>query len=168
MNRIVSSLLVSGMLCLLVTSLFLGCNQKPLQTMPAWELQDMDGNTIHSKEFAGKVVVVNFWATWCPPCVQEIPGFITLHERYAKRGLVVIGIALDEMGPQVVKPFLTQRGVKYTALVGDTPVQLAFGGLDGLPTTFVFDRDGKLVTKHEGFWDSAAMEKEIQPLLEPK
>lgn len=168
MNRIVSTLLVSGMICLLANTVFLGCNRKSLEALPRWELPDMDGNVVHSKEFAGKVVVVNFWATWCPPCVQEIPGFVSLHEKYARKGLAVIGIALDERGPQVVKPFLKQHGVSYTVLVGDTPVQLAFGGLDGLPTTFVFDRSGKLVKKHEGFWDAAAMEKEIQPLLEQK
>jgi thiol-disulfide isomerase/thioredoxin len=168
MNRIVSSLLVTGVLFLIVNSAFLGCNRKTLDAMPRWELQDMDGNVIHSKEFAGKIVVVNFWATWCQPCVQEIPGFVSLQQKYGKQGLTIVGIALDELGAQSVKPVLKQRGVNYTVLAGDTAIQLTFGGLDGLPTTFIFDRTGKLVTKHEGFWDMAALEKELQPLLERK
>ena len=168
MNRIVSSLLVTGVLFLIVNSAFLGCNRKPLDAMPRWELQDMDGNVIHSKEFAGKIVVVNFWATWCQPCVQEIPGFVSLQQKYAKQGLTIVGIALDELGAQAVKPVLKQRGVNYTVLAGDTSIQLTFGGLDGLPTTFIFDRSGKLVAKHEGFWDMAALEKALQPLLEQK
>src|SRR4051794_290707 len=98
MNRIVSTLLVTGVLFLIVNSAFLGCNRKALDSMPRWELQDMDGNVIHSKEFTGKVVVVNFWATWCQPCVQEIPGFVSLQQKYSKQGLVVLGIALDELG----------------------------------------------------------------------
>ena len=136
--------------------------------MPRWDLQDMDANRISSKEFEGKVVVVNFWATWCQSCVQELPGLVTLHDKYRKEGLQVIGIALDELGAQSVKPFLKQRGINFMVLAGDNRVQLAFGGLDGLPTTFIFDREGKLVAKLSGFQDEKSLEKEITPLLARK
>jgi peroxiredoxin len=128
----------------------------------------MDGTKISSKEFEGKVVVVDFWATWCQTCVQELPAFTALQEKYGKEGLVVIGIALDELGAQSVKPFIRQHGVNFTVLAGDTSVQLAFGGLDGLPTTFIFDRDGKLVSKHSSYQEPSVFEKEVAPLLARK
>jgi peroxiredoxin len=149
-------------------SLFLGCNHKTLQAMPRWELPDMDGNKISSKEFAGKVVLVDFWATWCQTCVQELPAFNALQEKYRKEGLIVIGIALDELGAQTVKPFIKQHGLNFTVLAGDTSVQLAFGGLDGLPTTFIFDRDGKLASKHSGYKEPNVFEKEVAALLSRK
>src|SRR4051812_18264835 len=118
MNRIVPSLLLAGVFALFGNSLFVGCNKKGLEAMPRWDLQDMDANRISSKEFEGKVVVVNFWATWCQSCVQELPGLVTLHEKYRKEGLQVIGIALDELGAQSVKPFLKQRGINFMVLAG--------------------------------------------------
>jgi peroxiredoxin len=136
--------------------------------MPRFELPDMDGTKISSKEFEGKVVVVDFWATWCQTCVQELPAFTALQEKYGKEGLVVIGIALDELGAQSVKPFIRQHGVNFTVLAGDTSVQLAFGGLDGLPTTFIFDRDGKIVSKHSSYQEPSVFEKEVAPLLARK
>jgi len=149
-------------------SLFVGCNHKTLEAMPRWELLDMDGIKISSREFEGKVVVVDFWATWCQTCVQELPAFTALQEKYGKEGLVVIGIALDELGAQSVKPFIRQHGINFTVLAGDTSVQLAFGGLDGLPTTFIFDRDGKLVSKHSSYQEPSIFEKEVTPLLARK
>src|SRR5438132_535577 len=103
MNRLMSSLLLAGVVTLMSNSLFLGCNRKGLEAMPRWELSDMDGAKISSKEFEGKVVIVDFWATWCQTCVQELPAFAALQDKYGKDGLVVIGIALDELGAQVVK-----------------------------------------------------------------
>jgi peroxiredoxin len=168
MNRLMSSLLAAGVVALMGNSLFLGCNHKTLEAMPRWELQDMDGNKITSKELEGKVVLVDFWATWCQTCVQELPAFNALQEKYGKEGLVVIGIALDELGVQSVRPFIKQRGINFTVLAGDTTVQLAFGGLDGLPTTFIFDRGGKLVSKHTGYKEPNVFEKEVVPLLARK
>jgi peroxiredoxin len=168
MNRLLSSLLVASVVTLLSNSVFVGCNHKSLEAMPRWELLDMDGSKISSREFEGKVVVVDFWATWCQTCVQELPAFTALQEKYGKDGLVVIGIALDELGAQSVKPFIRQHAINFTVLAGDTSVQLAFGGLDGLPTTFIFDRDGKLVSKHSSYQEPGVFEKEVAPLLARK
>ena len=168
MNRIVSSLFVAGVITLFGNFFFIGCNQKALEAMPVWELLDMDGNKISSKEFKGKVVVVNFWATWCQTCVQELPAFTALQEKYGKEGLVVVGIALDELGAQSVKPFIQQRGLNFIVLAGNTSVQLAFGGLDGLPTTFIFDREGKLVSKHPGYREASVFVKEVAGLVSRK
>ena len=73
---------------------------------PAWELNDTDGKPVKSSDFAGKVVILDFWATWCPPCKAEMPGFVELQKKYGDKGLVIVGVSLDEQGPAVVKPFM--------------------------------------------------------------
>jgi len=133
--------------------------------VPAWELKDVDGKTVKSSDFDGKVVMLDFWATWCPPCKAEIPGFIELQKQYGEKGLVVIGVSLDEQGPDVVKPFMKQFGVNYPVVMGDAKIVQDFGGIEGLPTTFVIDRTGNIVASHIGYTSKEAFEKEITPLL---
>jgi len=134
---------------------------------PSWELQDADGKTIHSSDFKGKVVVLDFWATWCPPCKAEIPGFIALQNEYGKKGLAVIGISVDEGGAAVVKEFAQKIGMNYTVVLADEKTPQAFGGIEAIPTTFIIDREGRIVTKHLGFTEKDEFEKELKPLLNP-
>ncbi|MCF7763337.1 MAG: TlpA family protein disulfide reductase [Verrucomicrobia bacterium] len=134
---------------------------------PAWELKDQDGKTVKSSDLKGKVVILDFWATWCGPCRMEIPGFIDLHKNYVSKGLAVVGIALDKEGVAVVKPFAAKAGINYTILIGDAKVQRAFGDVQALPTTFVIDREGRIVTKHVGYADKTTFENEIKRLLAP-
>ena len=89
---------------------------------PAWELSDTDAKPIKSSDFAGKVVILDFWATWCPPCKAEIPGFVELQKKYGDKGLVIVGVSLDEKGPAVVKPFMQQFGVNYPIVMGDEKI----------------------------------------------
>jgi thiol-disulfide isomerase/thioredoxin len=131
---------------------------------PVWELKDLDGKMVKSSDFDGKVVILDFWATWCPPCKAEIPGFIELQKKYAAKGLVVVGISLDEQGPSVVKQFMDQFGMNYPVVMGNLKIMQDFGGA-GLPTTFVIDRSGKIVAKHVGFASKETFEKEITPLF---
>ena len=123
----------------------------PSITAPAWELKDVDGKTVKSSDFAGKVVVLDFWATWCPPCKAEIPGFVELQKQYGDKGLVIVGVSLDEQGPEVVTPFMKQFSINYPVVMGDAKIVQAFGGIRGIPTTFVIDRSGKIVSGHVGF-----------------
>ncbi len=140
--------------------------QSPAETTaPEWGLRDLAGNPVKSDQFKGKVVVVDFWATWCPPCREEIPGFVDLHRRYADQGLVIVGISLDRTGPSAVKAFVEKFGMKYPVVIGDARTVEAFGGVEAIPTTFVIDRTGKIVGKHVGFADREAFEKEIKRLL---
>lgn len=132
---------------------------------PAWILKDVDGKTVKSSDFAGKVVILDFWATWCPPCKAEIPGFIELKKKYGNKGLVVVGVSLDEQGSEAVKPFMKQMGMNYTVLLGDEKVVRDFGGFDGIPTTFIIDRKGNVVGGHTGYGSKEDFEKEITPLL---
>lgn len=137
----------------------------PSKAAPSWELKNLDGKTVKSSDFDGKVVILDFWATWCPPCKAEIPGFVELQKQYGDKGLVVIGVSLDEQGPAVVKPFMKQFEMNYPVVMGDAKIVQDFGGIEGLPTTFIIDRTGNIVASHVGYAAKEAFEKEITPLL---
>ena len=132
---------------------------------PAWELKDVDGKPVKSSDFTGKVVILDFWATWCGPCRMEIPGFIELQKQYADKGLVVVGVSLDQDGASVVKAFMEKTGINYPIVLGDEAIVSAFGGVEGIPTTFIIDRNGRIVGKHVGYSAKAEFEAEIKPLL---
>jgi peroxiredoxin len=133
---------------------------------PAWELKDTDGKTVRWADFKGKVVILDFWATWCGPCREEIPGFIALQKQYAKQGLVVIGVSVDADGAEVVRPFIQKSGMTYPVVLADDPLLQAFGDIEALPTTFIIDRQGRIVKEHVGVTDQAEFEKEIKALLD--
>ena len=136
-----------------------------IKKSPTWTLKDVDGREVKSSDFKGKVVVVDFWATWCPPCRKEIPDYIALQKKYADRGLVILGVSLDEISPAEVKAFGEKLKMNYPILVGDADIADAFGGIEGLPTAFVIDRDGNVRHTKVGLADAAAYEKLIESLL---
>ena len=111
---------------------------------PAWTLRDVDGREVRSADFAGKVIVVDFWATWCPPCLEEIPGYIALQKKYAAQGLVILGLSVDAAGVTVVKNFATGHQMNYPVLMADDSTVKAFGGVSAIPTTFLIDRLGRI------------------------
>lgn len=166
-----NSLLIVPIVLGLAGAVFLGNaadsakNRGARQMGPSWELKDVDGKSVKSSDYKGKVVLVDFWATWCPPCRDEIPGFVELQKKYGKDGLVIVGVSLDEDGPSVVKPFMKRYKINYPIVMGDEKVVEAFGGIEGIPTTFIIDREGRIVNKHVGFAAKAVFEKEIKPLL---
>ena len=143
----------------------LGCSLKNSDRAPVWQLPDLDGSVVKSEDFAGKVQVITFWATWHPSSRQEIPGLIELQTKYGKDGVAVIGITTDEEAPIVVKPFLKEHGINYIVLAEDDKIELAFGGLDTLPCTFVINRNGKIAFKHIGPTAQSILDDEIQSLL---
>lgn len=132
---------------------------------PAWKLKDLNGNEVSSSDFKGKVVMIDFWATWCPPCRMMIPGMVELQEKYKDQGLVIVGVSLDEQGPSVVKSFNKEFQVNYTSLMGTEEVVRAFGGVQGIPTSFLIDREGRIVSRHVGYVSKEKLEAEIKPLL---
>jgi peroxiredoxin len=140
----------------------------PPATAPTWQLKDPDGKTVKSSDFTGKVVLLDFWATWCAPCRQEVPGFVALQKKYGKEGLQVVGVSVDQDGAQAVRRFGVENRVNYPLLLADERIKAMFGGIEYIPTTFILDRNGKIAHKHVGFVPQSVFEKEIKPLLEQK
>ncbi len=132
---------------------------------PSFTLQDLKGNQISLSDFKGKVVVLDFWATWCPPCVKEIPHFIELYEQYKAQGFAMVGISVDREGISVVKLFTQKYRVNYPILMTDGQVQKAYGGIPSIPTTFVIDKAGNIRQKYVGYRDKAVFEADIKALL---
>jgi peroxiredoxin len=161
--------LALGAICLAIPLLSQSAPGVASQTAvaPEWALKDMNGKTVRSTDFKGKIVILDFWATWCGPCRAEIPGFIALQQQYEKRGLVVVGLSVDEGGAEVVKKFTQKLGMDYPVVLADDKTQQAFGGIEAVPTTFVIDRAGRIVKEHVGFADKDEFENEIKPLLNP-
>jgi thiol-disulfide isomerase/thioredoxin len=133
--------------------------------MSTWALVTLEGDAITSSSLKGKVVIMDFWATWCPPCRKEIPSFIALQEAYGDKGLVVLGVSLDDGGPQVVRAFADKAGINYPLAMGNRDILKAAGGVEALPTTLIINRDGDVVDKHVGYASKETFEKAIQPLL---
>jgi thiol-disulfide isomerase/thioredoxin len=131
---------------------------------PNFSLTDLDGRKIELAELKGKVVLIDFWATWCGPCRIEIPGFVELQNRYRDEGLVVIGVSLDD-SVEPVKDFYREFKMNYPVAMGDGKVTELFGGILGLPTTFLVGRDGRIYSKHTGLTAKQVFEEEIQELL---
>lgn len=131
---------------------------------PAWKVTDIEGRPLDSATFKGKVVVVDFWATWCPPCVAEVPGYVALHKKLSGEGLVIVGFSLDA-GSEVVKKFMAANGITYPVAVVDEAMVAAFGNFTGIPTTFVIDREGKLRFKKTGGAPIEDLERTVKTLL---
>jgi len=135
------------------------------EAAPSFTLQDLNGKPVNLSDFKGKVVILDFWATWCPPCVMEIPHFIELHEQYKDRGFAMVGISLDRQGVGVVESFVQKYRVNYPILMADGQVDKAYGGITGIPTTFVIDAAGNIRQKYVGYRDKAVFEADIKALL---
>jgi len=132
------------------------------------KLKDLQGKSVSLSDYKGKVVLLDFWATWCPPCRKEIPGFIELYNTYKSRGLVVIGVSMDDADDLAdVKRYAAQINMNYPILLGfgrEDDLKPAFGELP-LPTSFVIARDGRICARHDGLTAKDQVEREIAGLL---
>jgi len=132
---------------------------------PDWELEKADGGTMKLSDYRGKVVVLDFWDTWCPPCKAEIPGFIELQNEYADKGLVIIGGAFANEGPDAVRKFVADWKMNYPVVFITPEVNAAYGGIRSIPTTFVIDTEGRARGMHVGYAEKSVFEAEIKALL---
>lgn len=170
----------SALALLMVVGLFLAFGApnaeaeatKPLGKMPQFTLKDANGKTVSSKDLAGKVVIIDFWATWCPPCRKEIPGFIELQKQYGKQGLTVVGFSFDD-DAKAHTDYIKEQKMNYSSVLatdataGKTVAafEKIIGKIEGIPTTVVVDKKGNIVWMHTGYADKADFEKVVKPLL---
>src|SRR5271155_1352102 len=149
-------------------------NPKADLAEPELTLKDLDGKDVSLNDYKGKVVLVNFWATWCEPCRVEIPWLIEMQKQYGPKGFVILGIALDEEGKSVVAPFVAKERfdvngqklpMSYKILIGNDDAADKFGGLFGYPTSVLISRDGKQIKRVTGAISEDEMNKEIESQL---
>lgn len=129
-------------------------------------MKDLDGRDVSLSSYKGKVILLNFWATWCGPCKAEIPGFVELQDQYGKDGLIVVGYSVDDEAPKA-RAFADEYKMNYPVLLGlgREDVQEAYGPIWGIPASFIISRDGRVCQKHLGIAPKAVFEKEIKALL---
>src|ERR1700686_4604062 len=137
---------------------------KDPEMAPPLQVRDIQGEPVSEADWAGKVVLVNFWATWCPPCREEIPELIELKKQYGDR-LQIIGISEDDDPPQKVLKFAQQKGMSYPIVMATPELIAAYGGVPALPTSFLVDTQGRVVQKHSGLYPIESYHREIRSLL---
>jgi peroxiredoxin len=161
-----------------VTSLWLaGCANAPesvraavkaesvRKPAPNFTLKDGDGKVVKLSDYKGKVVLLNFWATWCGPCKIEIPWFVEFEQNYRDKGFAVLGVSMDEEGWPVVKPFVAAHKVNYRMVIGDDLTAQMYGGVESLPTSFLIDREGRTAAVHIGLVSKKVYLDDIAQLL---
>lgn len=133
---------------------------------PDFKLTDAAGKTVKLKDYRGKVVLLDFWATWCTGCKQEMPWFVEFQKKYGSQGFAVVGVSMDDDGWKTLKPFLEQHTeFSYRMMLGDQVTAQRYGSADSLPDSFLIDKKGKLAESYRGVVDRDAMEAKIQALL---
>jgi peroxiredoxin len=133
---------------------------------PEFTLKDVNGHQVRLSDYRGKVVLLDFWATWCGPCKIEIPWFKEFERQNKDKGFAVIGVAMDEEGWDVVKPYAREAGINYRLVIGNDDIAQQYGGVDALPTTFLIDREGRIAAVHVGLTSKSDFEDGIQELLQ--
>jgi peroxiredoxin len=131
-----------------------GCAKKARRSSakpaPEFSLKDANGQTVRLADYRGKVVLLDFWATWCGPCKIEIPWFMEFEKEFKNQGFAVLGVSMDEDGWSAIKPYVQNMKMNYRVLLGNDAISTAYGGLDSLPTTLLIDREGGIASTHVG------------------
>jgi thiol-disulfide isomerase/thioredoxin len=160
MKRVFSILLI-----LFVFAYLMNAQQSNTVKAPNFSLKTLDGKTVELTKLKGKAVLVNFWATWCPPCRAEIPDFIKAYDVYKSKGFEIVGIALDEDGWTAVKPFMEKNKINYPIVLGDMKVVEDYGNPSGIPTSFFIDKNGNIVDHVVGMLRKEILEQKIKAVL---
>jgi len=166
-SRLFAQVFVLGVVAM---ALLAGCARSApppaaVTSAPEFTLTDVEGKVFRLADTKGTVRLVDFWATWCAPCREEIPMFKDFHALYGSKGFTLVGIAMDDEGLAKVKPFVDENQLPYLTLIGNEAVAESFGGLVGFPSAFLIDREGRIVDSWVGAVPRAVLEKRIQSLL---
>ena len=146
--------------------LVLPCSWVMAGNMPQFSLSDVTtGETVESSAYNGKVLLVNFWATWCPPCREELPSLKSLQEKYGDEGFSVLGVSIDKGGSKMVSRFVRKTQLNYPVVLGDSSLGKGFGGFFGVPASFLVDRSGMVVKSYAGYVSHEQLEEDIQKIL---
>jgi len=133
---------------------------------PDFALKDNTGRTLKLSDYRGKVVLLNFWATWCEPCQVEIPWFIDFQQKYKDRDFAVIGVSMDDDGWDAVKPFVDRQKINYRVVIATEEVSARYGSIESLPTTFMIDRAGRIAAMHIGLKSRTTYQNDIVHLID--
>lgn len=134
--------------------------------MPSFSLPDaVSGSTVNSTKFTGKTLLVTFFATWCPPCMQEVPTLIELQQQFSKADFSVVGLSVDEGGPEIVAKLIQNRSINYPVLMADAATARNFGGVVGIPTSFLVNKEGNVVKKYPGYVPHTVLEQDIKKIM---
>jgi len=143
-------------------------DDKDRKKAPDFELKDVSGKAVRLSDYRGKVVLLDFWATWCGPCNIEIPWFEDFQRKYKDRGFEVLGVSMDDDGWKAITPFVAEKKINYRIVLGDDMTGDQYGGVEALPTTFVIDRDGRIASVHVGLANRKDFEDAIEKLLDAR
>ncbi len=159
------NVLLIGVLCAVGAAVLPGVVQAATR-MPSFDLVSVrDGKMISSNSFKGKVLLLTFFATWCRPCLEEVPSLVRLQTDMADAGFSVIGMSVDQQGPAVVAKFVEKRAINYPVLVAKASTGEDFGGIYGIPVAFLVNKTGNVVKKYTGYVEHQVLEKDIRSLL---
>ena len=162
MKRILIALIV-----LSTVFAFTGCGDgdSNLPKAPDFTLRNGDGESYSLSDFKGKMVILNFWATWCPPCKKEIPDFIELYKKYEDKGLVILGVSVDQGGWLVTKEFMDKSQITYPIVMANRDVVYQYGGIKSIPTTYIINQKGRIAGQFTGYREKQVWEEQIIKIL---
>jgi peroxiredoxin len=139
---------------------------KAATPMPSFSLQNVkDGKIVNSQSLKGKVILLSFFATWCPPCAEEIPILVKLHREMESAGFSVIGLSVDQQGPAEIAKFVEKKAINYPVLLAEARTADDFGGIYSIPVAFLINKTGNVVKRYSGFINHAVLERDIKSLL---
>jgi peroxiredoxin len=138
------------------------------RAMPDFALLDLSGNTVRLSDYAGKAVLINFWATWCPPCKAELPDLVELQKQFGGDRFTVIGVSLDQTGMAAVREFVQQQGLNFPVLMGNEDVVIQYGNFRGIPTSFLLDSEHELAHKYTGLVTRKMVETDLASVFDEK